>query len=99
MVGRLGCITGLAQFDSSFGDALFQLLVELQQPQLSQFALGDIGNETLDQTIFIRFEQQVHYYVDRATVLATQAGLIAKQAPLITKNAADAVQLFLTADE
>ncbi len=98
-VGRFGGIAGFAQLAGAFGHALFQLLVELQQPLLRLLAFGDVGDEAFHQAVFVRFEQQVHHDVDEAAVLAPQSGLIAEQAQLAAQGMANLQQLFFTADE
>ncbi len=98
-VGGFRRIAGFTQFTGALSDALLELFVELQQAQLRQFALGNVGDEAFHQSVFVRLEQQVHDHVDGAAVLAAQARLVAEQAMLLAQDMADLPKLLLTADE
>ncbi|MNJ73178.1 hypothetical protein D3C77_699390 [compost metagenome] len=55
-VGRLGGVARIAQLAGTLSDALFELLVELQQAQLGELALGNVGDEAFHQAIFVGLE-------------------------------------------
>ncbi|MNE17587.1 hypothetical protein D3C80_1105730 [compost metagenome] len=90
---------GLEQLGGARGDALLQLDVELLLAQLGLLALGDVGDEALDQPFLVGLEQQVHQHVDAAAVAAAQARLVAVQAVALAQHRVDPRQLGGTADE
>jgi len=99
-VGGLRRISRLAQFAGALGDATLQFLIELQQAQLGELALGDVGDESFHQAaVLVRFEQQVHHHVDGAAILAAQACFVTEQPVLLAQGVADLAQLVLAADE
>ncbi len=98
-VGGLRRISRLAQFAGALGDATLQFLIELQQAQLGELALGDVSDEAFHQAVLVRFEQQVHHHVDGAAILAAQACLVTEQPVLLAQGVADLAQLVLAADE
>ena len=71
----------------------------MQQAHLGQFAIGDVRYKTLDQTVFVRLEQEVHDHIDSGAVLAPQTGVVTEQALLGLQGVANLLELGFTTDE